>query len=107
MAGKLIARKRPLDLVAAAAICRRRGHPVEIMVADPALEESLAAASAAAEVPMHRLGFRKQSQLPEAYAASDCLVLASDVRKPGASLQTSHLPGFRPIFVSDDCGLRP
>ncbi len=107
MAGKLIARKRPLDLVAAAAICRRRGHPVEIMVAGSGpLEESLAAASAAAEVPMHRLGFRNQSQLPEAYAASDCLVLASDVETWGLVANES-LACNRPIIVSDACGCVP
>lgn len=107
LAGKLIARKRPFDLVAAAAACRARGIPVEIMVAGSGpLEEALAAAAARADVPMHRLGFCNQSQLPQAYAAADCLVLASDIETWGLVANES-LACNRPIVVSDACGCVP
>ncbi|SFU46913.1 Glycosyltransferase involved in cell wall bisynthesis [Methylobacterium sp. 174MFSha1.1] len=107
LAGKLIVRKRPFDLVTAAASCRRRGVPVEILVAGSGpLEEEIAAAAARAEVPMHRLGFCNQSRLPEVYAASDCLVLASDIETWGL-VANEALACNRPIVVSDACGCVP
>lgn len=107
LAGKLIRRKRPLDLVAAAALCRSRGLPVEILVAGSGpLHEALAAAAAAAAVPMHPLGFCNQTRLPEVYAAADCLVLASDIDTWGLVVNEA-LACNRPVVVSDACGCVP
>ena len=105
--GKLIGRKRPLDLVAAAALCRGRGVPIEIMIAGSGpLGEALAVAAASAGVPVHMLGFRNQTELPSVYAASDCLVLPSDVDTWGL-VANEALACNRPIVVSDACGCVP
>ncbi len=107
LVGKLIQRKRPLDLVAAAALCRRRGLPVEIMVAGSGpLEDALGAAAAEAGVPTHLLGFRNQTELPDVYAAADCMVLPSDIETWGL-VANEALACNRPIVVSDACGCVP
>lgn len=105
--GKLIRRKRPLDLVDACARCRDRGMPIEVMVAGSGpLDDALAASAAAAGVPTHRLGFRNQTQLPEVYAAADCTVLPSDIESWGLVANES-LACNRPVVISDACGCVP
>ena len=104
-AGKLLPFKRPLDLVAAAAICRREGRTVEVAVAgDGELRGPLLSAAHAAHVPLHHLGFRNQSEMPAAYAASDALVLPSDSRETWGMVANEALACGRPIILSDGCG---
>lgn len=104
-AGKLIALKRPFDLIAAAARCRAAA--IEIMVAGAGeLEAEMTKAARTLGVPLHLLGFRNQSEMPSAYAAADALVLPSSQETWGLVANEALACG-RPIIVSDACGCAP
>jgi glycosyltransferase involved in cell wall biosynthesis len=104
-AGKLVAFKRPLDVIAAAALCRARGRDVQVMVAGEGEQRAaLTEAAASAGVPLHMLGFCNQTEMPPAYAAADLLVLPSDGRETWGLVANEALACGRPILVSDACG---
>ena len=104
-AGRLVAFKRPLDVIAAAALCRARGQDVEVIIAGEGDQRgALIEAAASAEVPLHMLGFRNQTEMPPAYAAADLLVLPSDGRETWGLVANEALACGRPIAVSDACG---
>ena len=107
-AGKLLAFKRPLDLVAAVALLNTRGFVVSILVAGSGpLEPELATAAAASGVSLRRLGFCNQSEMPAAYAAADVLVLPSSGRETwGLVVNEAQACGV-PTIVSDACGCAP
>jgi glycosyltransferase involved in cell wall biosynthesis len=106
-AGKLIGRKRPLDLVAAAALCRADGVDLELMVAgDGVLRTDLENAARASGTPLHCLGFRNQTEMPAVYAAADCLVLPSDVETWGL-VANEALACNLPIVITEACGCAP
>lgn len=107
-AGRLVAFKRPIDLVAAAAKCRARNLNIEVMVAGSGeLESDMKHAATSCGVRLHLLGFRNQSQMPAAYAAADCVVLPSDARESWGLVANEALACGRPIIVSDSCGCAP
>src|SRR5262249_44634546 len=107
-AGKLVQFKRPIDLIGAAARCRARGLPTEVLVAGSGeLEADLKAAAAASGVRLHMLGFRNQTEMPAAYAAADCLVLPSDGCETWGLVANEALACCRPIIVSNACGCAP
>jgi len=107
-AGRLVAFKRPLDVIAAAARARSNGGNVEVMIAgDGALRSQLTNEAASSRVPLHFLGFCNQSQMPEVYSACDCLVLPSDGRETWGLVVNEALACGRPIIVSDACGCAP
>lgn len=104
-AGKLIAMKRPMDIVAAAAHMRRKGAAVEVIVAgDGTLRSELGTIAAAAGVPIHTLGFCNQSAMPAVYAAADVLVLPSDGRETWGMVANEAIACGTPIIVSSACG---
>ncbi len=106
-AGKVVAAKRPLDLVAAVARARAQGLDVQIMIAgDGAQLSETVAAAAAVGAPLHALGFRNQTQMPQVYAASDALVLPSAHETWGMVVNEALACG-RPVVVSDTCGCAP
>jgi glycosyltransferase involved in cell wall biosynthesis len=79
-AGKLVPFERPLDVIAAATICRAQGRAVEVMVAGSGeLNADMRA----------RRPLRRSSEMPPAYAAADALVLPSDGRERS---ETGRLP---------------
>ena len=107
-AGKLVPFKRPLDLIAASARCRAEGAKVEAMVAgagqlEPAMEQEARTLA----VPLHLLGFRNQTEMPAAFAASDILVLPSNGQETWGLVANEALACGRPIVVSDACGCAP
>ena len=107
LAGKLIALKRPLDLIRAAAACRSRDRKVEVLIAgDGELARLLVEEAARTGVPLHMLGFRNQADMPAAYAAADCLTLPSASETWGL-VANEALACNRPIIVSDQCGCAP
>ncbi len=74
-AGKLIARKRPLDAVRAVA---GLGKSAMLVVAgDGPLAGDVRAEAARLGIRMNWRGFLNQSELPAAFAASDCVVVPS------------------------------
>ncbi len=107
-AGKLVAFKRPMDLVDGAARVRASGSPVEIMVAGAGpLEPDLRARAAALGVPLHCLGFCNQTRMPAVYAACDLLVLPSDGRETWGIVVNEALACGRPILISSAVGCAP
>lgn len=106
--GKLVPFKRPLDLVMAAALLRRRGEDVAVLVAGSGpLEDEMAATARSAGVSFYPLGFCNQSQMPAVYAAADVLVLPSDARETWGLVANEALACARPIVLSDAVGSAP
>ncbi|WP_454818343.1 glycosyltransferase family 4 protein [Labrys neptuniae] len=107
-AGKLIERKRPLDLIEAAALCRSGGHAIEVMIAgDGPMREAVLARAAQAQVRLHFLGFRNQSEMPAFYAACDGLALTSSGQETWGLVANEAQACGRPVIVSDQCGCAP
>lgn len=105
--GKLIAKKRPLDLVAAARRLPRIGERAHhlLFVGDGELAGALRAALAAPDAPASTMvGFLNQSELPAAFVAADCLILPSDHRETWGLVVNEGLACGVPPLVSDECG---
>ncbi|OQC41835.1 MAG: Alpha-D-kanosaminyltransferase [Acidobacteria bacterium ADurb.Bin051] len=106
-AGKLEPKKRPLDLVRAAARARAEGADCQLLFAgDGELRAELEAATAALAVPATFAGFLNQSRIAEAYAAADCLVLPSDRETWGLVVNEAMVSGL-PAVTSDQVGCAP
>ena len=105
--GKFIAKKRPLDLLAAARLQPvLDGRPLHLLFAGdgelaPALREALAAPGSP---PGTITGFLNQSEIPGAFAAADCLVLPSDSGETWGLVVHEALAGGLPAVASDRCG---
>jgi glycosyltransferase involved in cell wall biosynthesis len=107
-AGKLVAFKRPLDVVEAVALIRANGIPAHVMVAGSGeLEHEMTALAKALGVPLHHLGFQNQSQMPAAYAASAILALPSTARETWGLVCNEAIACGTPIVVSDQVGCAP
>jgi glycosyltransferase involved in cell wall biosynthesis len=107
-AGKLLPFKRPLDVIAAAKICRAQSRAVEVMVAGSGeLDAEMHLRADLSGVPLHMLGFCNQTEMPPAYAAADVLVLPSDGRETWGLVTNEALACGRPVILSDACGCAP
>jgi glycosyltransferase involved in cell wall biosynthesis len=107
-AGKLVAFKRPLDLINAASLLRAQGLTIQIMIAGSGpLEQELRSRSSSMNVPLHMLGFQNQTQMPAAYAAADVLVLPSSGHETWGLTCNEALACGTPIVVSDAVGCAP
>lgn len=106
--GKLIAMKRPADVISAIALLRARGLPAAgLVVGDGPLRHELATQAQALDVPVRFAGFWNQAQLPNAYAAADVLVLPSTAHETwGLVVNEALACGLRAV-VSDDVGCGP
>lgn len=101
---KFIDRKRPMDLINAAAMCRTGGESHVILVGDGALLETCRDKIAANKLTnVHLVGFKNQSELPTLYAAADVLVLPSEYETWGLVVNEAMACGL-PCIVSDACG---
>jgi glycosyltransferase involved in cell wall biosynthesis len=106
--GKLIARKRPFDLVRAAAQLRGNGTPVELVfVGAGELEADLKQAAQAAGVAADFHGFVNQSKLPAIYASADVIALPSDGRETWGLVINEAMACGTPAVVSDAVGCGP
>jgi glycosyltransferase involved in cell wall biosynthesis len=107
-AGKLVNRKRPLDVVEAAV---RSGRRVTVLVAgDGALRgecEAAAAGARAAGVQVVFAGFLNQSRIPAAYAAADCLSLPSNDSETWGLVVNEAMACGIPAVVSAAVGCSP
>ncbi len=105
--GKLMAKKRPLDLVAAARLAPiLAGRPVHLLFAgEGELAADLRRDLATAGAPAATLaGFLNQSEIPGAFAVADCLVLPSDYGETWGLVVNEALASGLPVIVSDHCG---
>jgi glycosyltransferase involved in cell wall biosynthesis len=106
-AGKLIALKRPLDVIEAAARVRQQGFKARVMIAGSGpLEQDLVAAARAKGVPLTMLGFCNQTAMPPAYAAADLLVLPS-AHETWGLVANEALACGTPILLSSQVGAAP
>ena len=106
--GKLIERKRPLDLLRAAVEVRRHGLPVEVAFAGSGeLADSLDQLAKAAGLPVQFHGFVNQSEMPAIYASADVIVLPSEGSETwGLAINEAMACGV-PAVVSDVVGCGP
>lgn len=103
--GKMIDKKKPGLLLEAFEQVRRRTQCHLLMVGDGKLLEELKSTAGAKQIPdVHWAGFLNQTELPNAYAAADVLVLPSAYEETWG-LVVNEAMNFRlPIVVSDKVG---
>jgi glycosyltransferase involved in cell wall biosynthesis len=106
--GKHVPFKRPMLLLEAAALARRRGLPVKLLFAGageltPALQER----AAALDVPAHLSGFLNQTELWKAYVPADAFVLPSTNRETWGLVTNEAMLFGLPVVVSDQVGCGP
>jgi glycosyltransferase involved in cell wall biosynthesis len=107
-AGKLMERKRPFDVLRAAAKVIARGRKVEVGFAGSGdLQGGLSELAAASGVRAHFHGFVNQSELPAVYASADVLVLPSDGRETWGLVVNEAMACGLPAIVSDAVGCGP
>jgi len=105
--GKLLEGKRPEDLVEVLGQLRSQGVDVcGVFAGDGLLRERLAALGDETNVPLVFLGFRNQTELPEAYVCADVMVLPSGSETWGLVVNESLACGT-PVVVSDTVGCAP
>lgn len=103
--GKLVAKKRPLDLLRALGRAVRAGAPAHVLVVgDGELMKEARALVAAAALPASFAGFLNQTEIVAAYVASDCLVLPSDAGETWGLVVNEAMACGRPAIVSDRVG---
>lgn len=104
--GKLIDRKRPADVIRAAA--RIADPPIEVIFAGAGeLESSLQEVAVDAGVVATFLGFQNQSGLPQVYASADVLILPSDGLETWGLVVNEAMACSIPAIVSDAVGCGP
>jgi len=104
---KLIARKRPCDLVDAVAALRKRGGDAHaLFIGDGeerrAIEQRAVAVGIGDAITI--AGFVNQRELPDWYAAADALVLPSDSRETWGLVVNEAMAAGLPVVVSDAAG---
>ena len=106
-AAKFQTRKRPGDLLLAAAQLKKNGHAHHIaMVGSGALEGELRAAARQLELDITFVGFVNQSRMPALYHASDVFVLPSEDEPWGLAINEAMCAGL-PIVASESVGCVP
>lgn len=107
-AGKLIPKKRPLDLVAAVARSRHQGRIQLVIIGDGPLRGEMEASAKANQVPIDFRGFLNQSQIvSKGYADLDALVLPSGEYETWGLVINEAMTGGIPVIVSDRVGCAP
>ena len=104
---KLIARKRPFDLVDAVAAVRGRGVNAHALFIGDGQERAAidARASRAGVAEFTSIaGFVNQAELPAWYVAADALVLPSDARETWGLVVNEAMAAGLPVVVSDAAG---
>ncbi|HEX6048002.1 MAG TPA: glycosyltransferase, partial [Gemmatimonadaceae bacterium] len=107
---KLIARKRPTDLVDAVALVRSEGvagHALFIGDGDERSQLERRAAERGVADAVTVVGFVNQAELPAWYAAADALVLPSDSRETWGLVVNEAMAAGLPVVVSDAAGCSP
>ena len=108
--GKLIDKKRPLDVLRAVA-CVLGEAPVPpihvLLVGDGPLRAQCESEAARQRLPVSFAGFLNQSDVPTAYVAADCLVLPSDHAETWGLVVNEAMACGRPAIVSDRVGCHP
>lgn len=107
LAGKLIPLKRPFDVIDAIAINRATGYNLELLIAGSGpLEDEVRERGKQKGVPIHFLGFYNQTEMPQAYAAADTLVMCSESETWGLVVNEALASGT-PAIIADSVGCAP
>lgn len=107
-AGKLIEKKKPVDAILALGRVKRSARKVHLLIAgEGELRDACASAAASAGVPVTFAGFLNQSRMPQAYAASDVLVLSSAWQETWGLVVNEAMASGLPAIVSDRVGCAP
>lgn len=108
-AGKFEQKKRPTDIVNAIArlIGKRAGNTALLMVGHGLLRSACEQMARDLTLPIYFAGFLNQTEIPAAYAASDCLVLASDGGETWGLVVNEAMACGLSAIVSDACGCVP
>lgn len=107
-AGKFIPKKRPADFVRAVAGASRRESRVwGLLAGDGPLRASLESLARDRGWPLSFVGFLNQTEMPQAYAASDALVLPSDGRETWGLVVNEAMASGLAVIVSDQVGCAP
>jgi len=104
--GKLVPKKRPLDLIEAVAVSGRDDIHV-VYVGDGELRQACRAAAERLAVRTTFAGFQNQRELPSAYASFDVLVLPSDARETWGLVVNEAMACSKPVLVSSAAGCSP
>ena len=106
--GKLIVKKRPLDLLRAFERAVAAGASAHLLiVGDGELMAEARALVARAQIPVTLAGFLNQTEIVDAYAAADCLVLPSDNGETWGLVVNEAMACGLPAIVSDQVGCGP
>ncbi|MGE0575884.1 MAG: glycosyltransferase family 4 protein [Reyranella sp.] len=106
--GKLMARKRPVDVLRAADMVSRRIGAVEVVFAGSGeLEPELRRVAAETKVPTTFLGFVNQSRLPAVYGSADVIVLPSNSSETWGLVINEAMACGVPAVVSEAIGCAP
>jgi len=108
-AGKFEPKKRPMDLIHSFARIEslRSQKAALLMVGDGILRPECEALARSNNLPLRFAGFLNQTEMPQAYAAADCLVLCSDGRETWGLVVNEAMACGLPAIVSDQCGCAP
>lgn len=107
-AGKLAPKKRPGDLLEALEHLGSEPLRRHLLVAgDGALRPELERRARERSLPVTFTGFLNQTEIPEAYAAADFLVLPSDSGETWGLVVNEAMASGLPALVSDQVGCAP
>jgi glycosyltransferase involved in cell wall biosynthesis len=105
--GKFEEKKHPVELVQAFGAAVNQGLRARLlMVGDGALKPQCETLIQQNNWPITLTGFINQGQIPEAYLASDCLVLPSDSGETWGLVVNEAMACGRPAIVSSLVGCR-
>lgn len=106
--GKFIPKKRPMDFVKAVTRAAETGASIQgVMVGDGPLRNFCELSAQRERGPVKFAGFLNQSEIREAYVASDVLVLPSDGRETWGLVVNEAMSCGLPCIVSDRVGCGP
>lgn len=115
--GKFINKKRPIDIINSLKIINDPGIHL-LFVGDGELyptikhhtnvvfdkENGIISTISSKEINVSITGFLNQSEIPEAYAVADCLVLPSDFRETWGLVANEAMASGIPPIISNQCG---
>lgn len=103
-AGKLIERKRPLDIVRAVATIEPARRPVVVFMGSGLLASNVHEVATTLGVKRYAItGFKNADEIGRYYAAADAFVLPSNVETWGLVVNEAMVHAL-PTIVSDRCG---
>jgi glycosyltransferase involved in cell wall biosynthesis len=107
-AGKLITKKRPIDLVSAATVCKSKSRIQLVIIGDGPLRPTLDALARKSRIDIEFRGFLNQSEIvPRGYADLDAIVLPSGENETWGLVINEAMTGGIPAIVSDMVGCAP